>query len=415
MQYNSQTSSSTVTTTTTTSLPPPTVTSTTAGLLGTNANTLGRITTSAGTKPIVLVAGATGKQGGSVVQYLLRDGNYCVRALTRHGDSDAGKKLKELGCELVEGDLCDSDMLVKALHNCSAFFVVTQFFENCTEENEEKQGKCAVDAWRQYCAGGNYCHLVLSALPSTEKSSGIKVPHFDAKWHVVEYLKSTGMRNYTIVCPMFYYQNFDTVMSPQLQQDGTYTLTVPLGGYTLPMIDISQLGGYVLNIIKGGNMYSGKVILLCSDNLTLTQICLQISSRYNVLVRPVEPKCEDMKSGGMQEEFVVMFQWFQWLGKTGNITRAFDNILPKTDLVLGSEVFQARTFHQWLLSGGLQRFFPSFTGGSTIVHHEKLVMQHGLSSHQQQTVFDQAKAETPQEPAHKVSNTAQAAQQNKPQ
>lgn len=42
-------------------------------------------------KPIIAVTGATGAQGGSVVRFLLKDGGFQVRALTRNVGSDAAK------------------------------------------------------------------------------------------------------------------------------------------------------------------------------------------------------------------------------------------------------------------------------------------------------------------------------------
>lgn len=42
-------------------------------------------------KPIIAVTGATGAQGGSVVRFLLKDGGFQIRALTRNVDSDAAK------------------------------------------------------------------------------------------------------------------------------------------------------------------------------------------------------------------------------------------------------------------------------------------------------------------------------------
>ena len=40
-------------------------------------------------KKVIVVAGATGAQGGSVVRFLLKDGKYHIKAVTRKPDSPA--------------------------------------------------------------------------------------------------------------------------------------------------------------------------------------------------------------------------------------------------------------------------------------------------------------------------------------
>jgi len=47
-------------------------------------------------KPIITVIGATGAQGGSTIQYLLKDGKYHLRALTRNPNSEKSEQLKKI-------------------------------------------------------------------------------------------------------------------------------------------------------------------------------------------------------------------------------------------------------------------------------------------------------------------------------
>lgn len=62
---------------------------------------------------IIAVHGATGVQGGSVAQSLLKS-NWKVRALTRNTSGDAAKALEAAGAELVTADLDDEASLTKA-------------------------------------------------------------------------------------------------------------------------------------------------------------------------------------------------------------------------------------------------------------------------------------------------------------
>ena len=58
--------------------------------------------------PVVLVTGATGNQGGVVVDALLDSGAWTVRALTRDPAGRAARALAERGVEVVAGDMADA-------------------------------------------------------------------------------------------------------------------------------------------------------------------------------------------------------------------------------------------------------------------------------------------------------------------
>jgi uncharacterized protein YbjT (DUF2867 family) len=64
--------------------------------------------------PILTVIGATGAQGGSVVNQALKDGKYKVRAITRNVNSDKAKALASRGVEVVAADVNDEQSLTKA-------------------------------------------------------------------------------------------------------------------------------------------------------------------------------------------------------------------------------------------------------------------------------------------------------------
>ena len=62
----------------------------------------------------ILVTGGTGKQGSSVVDFLLKDGTFNVRCLLRNVDSSTAKSLFNKGVQVVKGDLEDVDSMVRA-------------------------------------------------------------------------------------------------------------------------------------------------------------------------------------------------------------------------------------------------------------------------------------------------------------
>ena len=71
-------------------------------------------------KKIITVFGATGAQGGGLVEAILadKDGGFAVRAVTRDVNSDKAKALAAKGAEVVQADIDDVESIKKALEGC---------------------------------------------------------------------------------------------------------------------------------------------------------------------------------------------------------------------------------------------------------------------------------------------------------
>src|SRR5438128_4390273 len=79
----------------------------------------------------VLVTGATGKQGGAVVEAFVTRGHH-VRALTRNAASPAAQRLREQGVEIAGGDFTDHDSLVRAARGVDAVYAMSTPYEHLT-------------------------------------------------------------------------------------------------------------------------------------------------------------------------------------------------------------------------------------------------------------------------------------------
>ncbi|KAI5828653.1 NAD(P)-binding protein [Schizophyllum commune Tattone D] len=153
---------------------------------------------------IATVFGATGQQGGSVVDALLADGIFTPRAVTRDANSAAARALEARGCEVVEANTADKEAVRRAVEGAEC---VTVPF---TPVPELQQGRNMVDASKE--AGVKF--FVWSSLPSIKEISGGKytqVQHFEDKAAVEKYLKASGVPNASIMTG-FFVENFLSTM-----------------------------------------------------------------------------------------------------------------------------------------------------------------------------------------------------------
>ena len=75
------------------------------------------MSTTAGSKKLIAVVGATGATGGGVVRALQADGQFGVRALSRNPDEH-----RDLADEVVEGDLERPETLEAAFQAYMVYF-----------------------------------------------------------------------------------------------------------------------------------------------------------------------------------------------------------------------------------------------------------------------------------------------------
>src|SRR5919197_780672 len=111
---------------------------------------------------LVLVTGATGKQGGAVA---------------RDPTKAAARALAERGAEVVRGDLDDPTSLEPAIRGADGVYSVQNFWETGFER-EVRQGTALADLAKAAGTG----HFVYSSVASAHRKTGLE--HFETKWQI---------------------------------------------------------------------------------------------------------------------------------------------------------------------------------------------------------------------------------------
>ena len=171
---------------------------------------------------VLLITGATGKQGGAVISALHdvpESKQFTILVLTRTPTSASAqslcKKYPEVKC--IAGDLNDCPAIFEtAVKDAGVdkvwgvFSVQTPFGGGATTGLEETQGKALVDA--SLAAGVQ--HFVYTSVDRKGKNSdndATNVPHFISKHNIEKYLESKcaddGKMQYTILRPTAFMEN----------------------------------------------------------------------------------------------------------------------------------------------------------------------------------------------------------------
>lgn len=229
----------------------------------------------------ILVTGATGKQGGAVVDalYSITSGKFDVLAVTRNTSSAAAKALTEKhpALKLVQGDLDDVPTLfANALKAAGGpiwgvYSVQISMGKGVTKESEITQGNNLINE----SVKNGVKHFVYSSVDrggdERSWSNETPIPHFQSKYLIELYLnKAAGdSMGWTILRPVAFMDNlvpgFPTSVFLTAMRD-------TLQGKSVQWIATSDIGVFAAKAFADPKKWNHKAVGLAGDELTFDEL-----------------------------------------------------------------------------------------------------------------------------------------------
>ena len=274
-------------------------------------------------KKTIAVVGATGAQGGGLMQAILEDagGPFVARALTRNPDGEKALALSSRGAHVVHADSDDADSLIAALQGADAAFLVTNFWEHYSPEREAQQAQNLAEAALRAGVG----HVVWSTLEDTRERVPLdddrmptlmgkyKVPHFDAKGEADAFFRERGVPT-TFLRTSFYWDNvIHFGMEPRRGDDGVLALTIPMGSHRLSGIAAEDIGRCAYGIFREGPAMIGRTVGIAGGHLTGEEMAAVLGRALGETVRYQDVPVAVFRALGFPgaEDLGNMFQYYQ--------------------------------------------------------------------------------------------------------
>jgi len=257
---------------------------------------------------LILITGATGRQGGATARALLAAGRK-VRAMTRKPDAPEARALAALGAEVVAGDLDDATSLRAALRGAWGVFGLQNTWEAGVAKEEEQGKRLALLAHEAGVA-----HFVYASVASAHRRTGI--PHFENKARVEDTVRGLGFPSWTIIRPVFFMENFlGGWFRPGIDQGMLYLGIRPTT--TLQSIAVEDIGAYgALAFLRRAEL-SGRALDIAGDALTAPEMAALIGRAAGRPVTHVPVPIEEVRKASA--DFAAMLEWFDAVGYDADI------------------------------------------------------------------------------------------------
>ena len=232
----------------------------------------------------VLVTGATGNTGSLLVPALLKAG-VDVRVFVR--DETKAKPLKDMGAEVVTGDLDEPGTILPAVKNVDKIYLLTW-----NGETQLMQAENVINAAKYE----GVPHIVRHSMWGPDNSRIIK-----QGYKIEEMVKSSGLK-WTILKPTFYMQN--TMMAAQtISSDGMIYWDMKEG--KLGMIDVRDIADAAFAVITGESHEDKSYILTGPEAISFNDVANTFSSVLDKEVKyvnvPGEAALKSMTGMGVPE------------------------------------------------------------------------------------------------------------------
>ena len=266
----------------------------------------------------LLITGATGKQGGAVVDALLSSSTpFQILALTRNPSSAKAKALAARpNVTVVEGDPTSPAAIFEAHKPIYGVFLVTAFAPG-KAAMEEQQATPMIDE----ALKNGVEHFVFTSVdrggPVKSEGNPTNIPHFASKYRIEEQLKkkSAGTKmGWTILRPVAFMDNF----VPGFQGKVFASMWADLGDKPLQLIATRDIGIFAAKAFANPEKYKGEAIALAGDELNLKQAkeVFKQSLGYDM------PETFGFVGSAvrfMVKEMGLMFSWFKTDGYQAGI------------------------------------------------------------------------------------------------
>jgi uncharacterized protein YbjT (DUF2867 family) len=256
-----------------------------------------RVVSHAG-KPLIVVTGATSKQGRSVVASLIASGRFRVRALTRDAESAQARRLAAMGAEVATAAPAPDHRrgFVDAFHSAHGAFLMTP--PVAPPSTEEFTLGCML---AEAAVEAGVEHLVFSTLENVhERSAGTKyAPHFTDKARVADHIRTLPVAH-TFVMPAFFYTNALEYYPPRIERD---TVLMPFylpEDFRAPYVDpTTATGPAVLEVLSNPDAYLG-------TSLPIVGECISPGEMVDAFSRVTGLRAE-YRSACSREELLTSF------------------------------------------------------------------------------------------------------------
>ena len=276
----------------------------------------------------ILVTGAAGRVGGvgrTIAELLLQRGN-AVRAMVRNDDARA-RALRDLGAEVVVGDLLDLDSMHRAIAGCETIYFgmsVSDAYLAATVN------AAAVAKHHGVKAFVNMSQMTLAQMSITETTPS---PQHKLHWLAEQALNWSGLP-VVHVRPTVLFEGFFLILTPESVRESNM-IRLPFGeGRTSP-VAVEDVARSFVAVLEDPKPHIGKTYHLTGPQSESMDFFAQEYSRalgrtiaYQDI--PLEPWRDALLARGLPAHLVSHLATMADLHRAGRYDRMSDDVLMLT-------------------------------------------------------------------------------------
>ncbi|MEJ2880961.1 NmrA/HSCARG family protein [Pedobacter sp. GR22-6] len=265
-------------------------------------------------KPLILVAGATGTQGGAVIAALLAK-QIAVRAIVRDKNSEAAKALAAKNVALVEATFDNLDSLTKAAEGATGVFSVQMGSHPGNKGEETRHANNLITAAK---AAGvqQIVHTSVARAGDHKNFAGWEEGrweplYWEEKAAAIDAVKAAGFASWTIIKPPFIMVNLlppmTEVMFPTIAQGKIITPIAP--ETKIDWISPNDIGRFAAEAFAEPDKFNRKEFAITGDKLTMAEVADVLSSVTGKRFEAISQTEQDAIASGLFKYGIDSYLW----------------------------------------------------------------------------------------------------------